>query len=286
MSVLDRIEARLPSMSAADQAIGRWILDHAEEMLRLSSSALAQETGRSQSTVVKFSQKLGFASYQDLKLAVSEARAQLWQAPKAAIHGTIDKGDAPGAILQKLVASKIETMQRTASANSSATIQQALTALDSAARIHLAGVGASALVARDFAYKLLKLGRMAVYSDDSHVQLGNAAALRPGDLLVAFSQSGRSSATLVVADEALSRGAEVLAITGLAPNPLARRAGIVLHAAADEERVRSSSILSRDAQLTLTDFLFLLLVQRQPDAASHIHASETAVSILKTDRRG
>lgn len=285
MSVLDQIEARLPTMSAADRAIGAWILDHAEAMLRLSSSALAAETGRSQSTVVKFSQKLGFSSYQQLKLAVSEARAQRWQAPAAAIHGKIDKGDAPGAILQKLVASKIETMQRTASANSEVAFQAALEALDQAQRIHLAGVGASALVARDFAYKLLKLGRMAVYSDDSHVQLGNAAALRPGDLLVAFSQSGRSSATLVVAEQAKQRGAKILGVTGLAPNPLARMADLVLHAAADEERVRSSSILSRDAQLTLTDFLFLLLVQKQSDAAAHIHASESAVSVLKVQGR-
>lgn len=31
---------------------------------------------------------------------------------------------------------------------------------------------------------------------------------------------------------------------------------------ADEERVRSSAITVRDAQLTLTDMLFILLVQR------------------------
>ena len=37
----------------------------------------------------------------------------------------------------------------------------------------------------------------------------------------------------------------------------------------------------RDAQLTLTDMLFILLVQRQADANDCIHDSEQAVSALK-----
>ena len=50
---------------------------------------------------------------------------------------------------------------------------------------------------------------------------------------------------------------------------------------ADEERVRSSAITVRDAQLTLTDMLFILLVQRQADAHDYIHNSEEAVAALK-----
>jgi DNA-binding MurR/RpiR family transcriptional regulator len=76
----------------------------------------------------------------------------------------------------------------------------------------------------------------------------------------------------------------VIAVTGLQDNPLSRVADIRLHTVADEERARSSSITARDAQLTLTDLLFLLLVQRQPDANDYVHNSELAVSVLKSDR--
>jgi hypothetical protein len=34
----------------------------------------------------------------------------------------------------------------------------------------------------------------------------------------------------------------------------------------------------------LTDLLFILLVQRQPDANDYVHNSETAVSVLKAKR--
>ncbi|MNL90017.1 putative DNA-binding transcriptional regulator [compost metagenome] len=50
---------------------------------------------------------------------------------------------------------------------------------------------------------------------------------------------------------------------------------------ADEERVRSSAITSRDAQLMLMDMLFILMIRRQADAHDFIHNSESAVTVLK-----
>lgn len=281
MSVLKKINAQLEAMAPADRQIGQFILDNPDQMLRLSSAALAAETGRSQSSVVKFSQKLGFAGYQELKLAVSEAKAQEWHAPPGMIHGTIEVGDSYLTILQKLIGSKMLSMQQTLAVNSEPEIERALTALDEARRIHMAGVGASSLVARDFSYKLMKLGRNVLHDSDSHVQMANVSTLGKGDVLFALSYSGTSIETLRIAELARERGATVIAVTGLNGGPLTQVANIRLYTVADEERVRSSSITVRDAQLMLTDLLFILLVQRQPDANEYVHNSELAVSVLK-----
>ncbi len=284
MSILRKISAQLETMAPADRQIGQFIIDNPDQMLRLSSAALAVETGRSQSSVVKFSQKLGYAGYQELKLAVSEAKAQEWQAPAGMIHGTIEVGDSYLTILQKLLGSKMQAMQQTISVNNEADIEKALEALHDARRIHLAGVGASSLVARDFSYKLMKLGRNVLHDSDSHVQMANASTLGPDDLLFALSYSGASIETLRIAELASQRQATVIAVTGLQDNPLSRVADICLHTVGDEDRVRSSAITARDAQLMLTDLLFILLVQRQPDANDYVHNSETAVSVLKAKR--
>ncbi|GAC1043512.1 MurR/RpiR family transcriptional regulator [Rhizobium sp. No.120] len=284
MSILRKISAQLETMAPADRQIGQFIVDNPDQMLRLSSAALAVETGRSQSSVVKFSQKLGYAGYQELKLAVSEAKAQEWQAPAGMIHGTIEVGDGYLTILQKLLGSKMQAMQQTISVNNEADIEKALEALHDARRIHLAGVGASSLVARDFSYKLMKLGRNVLHDSDSHVQMANASTLGPDDLLFALSYSGASIETLRIAELASQRQATVIAVTGLQDNPLSRVADICLHTVGDEDRVRSSAITARDAQLMLTDLLFILLMQRQPDANDYVHNSETAVSVLKAKR--
>lgn len=281
MSVLKRIVAKLDAMAPADRQIGQYILDNPDQMLRLSTAALAAQTGRSQSSVVKFSQKLGYASYQELRLAVSQAKSQEWHTPAGMIHGSIELGDSYLTILRKLVGSKVTSIQQTASANNERDIGRVVDILDRARRIHLAGVGASSLVARDFSYKLMKLGRNVLHDSDSHVQMANASTLGAEDALFALSYSGTSIETLRIAELARQRGVTVIAVTGLQDNPLSRVAHICLHTVADEDRVRSSSITARDAQLTLTDLLFIQLVQRQPDSNAYVHNSETAVSVLK-----
>ena len=284
MSVLKKINAKLDGMAPGDREIGQYIVDNPDQMLRLSTAALAAEIGRSQSSVVKFSQKLGYASYQELKLAVSEAKAQDWQVPAGVIHGSIEVGDTYPVILKKLIGSKLLSMQQTVAANSERIISRTLDLLDGARRIHLVGVGASSLVARDFSYKLMKLGRNVLHDSDSHIQMANAATLGPGDVLFAISYSGASIETLRIAELARKRGTMVIAVTGLHDNPLSRVADIRLYTIADEERARSSSITARDAQLTLTDLLFILLLQKQPDANDYVHNSEAAVSVLKAER--
>ena len=82
---------------------------------------------------------------------------------------------------------------------------------------------------------------------------------------------------------ARARGATIVSITGMHPNPLLALSDIKLYTIADEERVRASAITSRDAQLALTDMLFILLVRRQVDANDFIHRSEAAVNVLKED---
>jgi len=283
MSVLKTINAKLDGMAPSDREIGQYIVDNPDQMLRLSTAALAAEIGRSQSSVVKFSQKLGYASYQELKLAVSEAKAQDWQVPAGVIHGSIEVGDTYPVILKKLIGSKLLSMQQTVAANSERIISRTLELLDGARRIHLVGVGASSLVARDFSYKLMKLGRNVLHDSDSHIQMANVSTLGPDDVLFALSYSGASIETLRIAELARKRGTTVIAVTGLHDNPLSRVADIRLYTIADEERARSSSITARDAQLTLTDLLFILLVQKQPDANDYVHNSEAAVSVLKAE---
>ncbi|SFV28928.1 DNA-binding transcriptional regulator, MurR/RpiR family, contains HTH and SIS domains [Devosia crocina] len=281
MSILKVLGAKLETMTQADREIAQFIIDHPERMLDLSSAQLAEETGRSQSSVVKFSQKLGYGGYQQLKLAVNKAKALEGHAPGGVIHGTIDASDSYVTILQKLIGSKLLSMRETLAANNEETIDLALDALVGARKIQLAGVGASSLVAKDFSYKLLKLGRTALIDSDSHIQVSNASGLGDLDVLFALSHSGRSLETLRIAEVARSRGAKVVSMTGLQPNPLLELADIHLFTVADEERVRSSAITSRDAQLMLMDMLFILLIRRQTDAHDYIHNSEAAVTVLK-----
>lgn len=280
MSILTLIEANLETLTAGERQIADIILSDPDRIGGLSSGGLAAAADRSQSSVVKFCQKLGLSGYQDLRIEVARAAA-MRPAAIGAVHGSIEASDDLAATAEKLLASKTHAMRETLSVNPAQTFDIARDTLSRAARIQLSGVGASSLVARDFAHKLQKLGIPISYDADSHVQMANAAALGVGDALISISQSGKSVETLRIAETAVGRNAAIVTVTGPHPNPLAKLATIALRTVADEERVRSSSITSRDAQLMVMDLLFLRLVQIRDDANDMIHGATEAVAPLK-----
>ncbi|WP_254656277.1 MurR/RpiR family transcriptional regulator [Jannaschia sp. CCS1] len=274
------MQAQLPTLSAGDRQIADTILGDPDRMARLSSGELARAAGRSQSSVVKFCQKLGFSGYQDLRLAVTRAAATQ-KAPNDAVHSSIEVSDDASMTAQKLLASKIHALQETLSINPAKNLDAARDALNGAARVQLSGVGASSLVARDFVYKLQKLGISVLFDADSHIQMAHSATLTPDDVLVSLSQSGFSLETLRIAEAAAKRGATIITVTGLHPNPLADVADKALCTVTDEDQVRSSAITSRDAQLILLDLLFLRLVQVRDGAVDLIGGAAEAVAPLK-----
>jgi len=280
VSIFTVLEARLDSFTLGEREIADAILDDPDTVGRLASSELGKLVGRSQSSVVKFCQKLGYSGYQDFRLDIARAAATRTLAT-GAVHGSIEAGDDAMATATKLLASKFHAMQATVSVNPADRLDAARDTLNRAVRIQLSGVGASSLVARDFAYKLQKLGMIATFDADSHIQMANAATLSSRDVLVSLSQSGTSLETLRIAETAARRGAAILTVTGLQTNPLAALSTTALRTVTDEERVRSSAITSRDAQLMVTDLVFLRLVQVRDDAGDLISGAAEAVAPLK-----
>src|SRR3546814_6496172 len=76
MSPLLKIRSERDHMSAIERRIADFLLDNAHLLRDYSSQQLASALGISQSSVVKFSQKLGFKGYPDLKYSVGESRSE------------------------------------------------------------------------------------------------------------------------------------------------------------------------------------------------------------------
>nr|WP_010132712.1 SIS domain-containing protein [Microbulbifer agarilyticus] len=282
MSTLVKIRAMRDTMSNHEQRIADFVLENVDAVRAQSSKALAEQVGVSQSSVVKFSQKLGYKGYSDLKLSLTESVARSAMLPKA-IHGDIAADDDLATVAQKLIARKNLALNETLMANSEKVLLQSAETLLSAKRILLFGVGASSLVARDVAYKLMKLGKSVLVENDTHVQVANAATLGEGDVVFAISESGVTQDVIRVAQAAASQGAQVISLTRFARNPLTELATHSLFCVANESEARSSSILARTAQFMITDLLFILISQRDEKANELFERSRQAVEVLRRD---
>ena len=76
MPPLLKIRSERDQMSAIERRIADFILENAHLLRDYSSQQLANALEISQSSVVKFSQKLGFKGYPDLKYSIGEAVAR------------------------------------------------------------------------------------------------------------------------------------------------------------------------------------------------------------------
>ncbi|ALX96355.1 transcriptional regulator [Serratia fonticola] len=265
MSTLLRIRQIYPSLAQNDRKLADFLLDNAEQARHLSSQKLAQLAGVSQSSVVKFAQKLGYKGFPALKLALGEVLAQPQVAPVVTVHNHILSSDPLKTVGEKLLLEKQAALRATLDINSEQRLLTALEMLRAARRVILVGIGASGLVAKDLSFKLLKIGVMAVAEADMYVQLATIKALSREDLLLAISFSGERREINLAAEEARIAGAKVLALTSFSPNGLQQRADHCLYTIAQEPNIRSAAISSSTAQFALTDLLFMALLQHELD---------------------
>lgn len=278
MSALLRIRQLYPRLALNERRLADFLLSQPDRARHLSSQKLAEEAGISQSGVVKFAQKLGYKGFPALKLALSESLADK---DAITVHNHILSDDPLKTVGEKLLTEKLSAIRATLDINSEKKLNDVLLLLKNARRILLVGIGASGLVAKDFSWKLMKIGINAVAEQDMHALLASVQAMGPGDVLLAISYTGERREINLAAQEAASVGASVLAFTGFRPNTLQQRATHCLYTVAEEQSTRSAAISSTTAQLALTDLLFMALIQNDPErASSHIRHSEALVKKL------
>ncbi|WP_335952257.1 MurR/RpiR family transcriptional regulator [Klebsiella michiganensis] len=281
MNCLTRIRQRYPTLAASDKKLAYFILAQPDQTRHLSSQQLAGEAGVSQSSVVKFAQKMGFKGFPALKLALSEALASAPTPQSVPVHNQI-RGDDPLRLVgEKLIKDNVAAMHASLDVNTEEKLLEAVTLLRHARRVIITGIGASGLVARNFSWKLMKIGINAVSEQDMHALLATVQAMSPDDLLLAISYSGERREINMAAGEALRVGSQILAITGFNPNALQQQATLCLYTIAEEQATRSAAISSTSAQMMLTDLLFMGLVQQDLEhAPERIRHSEALVKKL------
>ncbi|ASV56465.1 MULTISPECIES: MurR/RpiR family transcriptional regulator [Lelliottia] len=281
MNCLIRIRQRYAGFAQSDKKLADFLLAQPDRARHLSSQQLASEAGVSQSSVVKFAQKIGFKGFPALKLAISEALVNNPNPQSMPLHNQI-RGDDPMRLVgEKLIKENVSAMHATLDVNSEEKLLESVGMLRTARRIILTGIGASGLVARNFGWKLTKIGYNAVVEQDMHALLSTVQAMAPEDLLLAISYSGERREINLASDEALRVGGKILAITGFTPNALQQRATRCLYTIAEEQATRSAAISSTSAQMMLTDLLFVALVQQDLEhAPERIRHSEELVKKL------
>lgn len=262
--ILARIRASRPSYVRGDRRVADAVLADPQAVIHLTVSDLAAEAGTAASTVVRFCQRLGLRGFHDLKLAIAR---ELGNA-NALVTPRIESNDRPIDVLSKIIASDAEALRDVTSTLDAAHLDAAVTALHEANRILVVGVGTSAPLAQDLAYRLMTIGLHADAPADAHVQHVAARLLSPTDACFAISHTGSTKETVAAIEAARHVRATTIVVTSFTRSPLTALADIVLVAGSRETSFRIEAMASRIAHLSVLDAIFVSLALRRPSAAS------------------
>jgi DNA-binding MurR/RpiR family transcriptional regulator len=275
MVCLLKIRGMLEQMSVIERKLADFILDNAHLLRDYSSQQLADAVGTSQSSVVKFCQKLGYKGYPDLKLAVNEAVITATtlnrdnNEPDPTQNGLVN-------LVEQLQFSLQSHLRGILEVNSEKALQDSADLLAQADKVLIAGFGKSGIVAHDMQFRLLQLGKLALLHSDPAIALQLASTLSHNSILLLVSESGHNTDLLKLAKYAKQRQIRIISLTGYKTNALSLAADIALFALSGDENVRINAILVQLAQQHLCHILYLLLCQRQ----NNDHQLEESAKLL------
>ena len=273
-----RIRMMLPEMSPAEIRITEILLRSATDD-PMPLKRLADEAETSEAMVVKTAKRLGFAGYRELRAALLAYKRQ----PNVDLHQEVKPEDTAETIVQKVFRTSIQALEETLAILDMDAFRHAAELIHGARQRDFYGLGGSAQIARDVSHKFLRIGLRTSVFDDSHMMAMSASLLRAGDLVIAFSHSGRTAGVLDAVQIARANRASVIAVTNYESSPLAEISDVILCSTAQGSHLTSENAAARIAQLNIMDAIFIAVAQKGYQSAEN-NLSRT-MNAVQTKRR-
>lgn len=258
-----QIRMRLPGLTPLEGKVASDILARKDIDAATPLRTVAEGSGVSEAMVVKVAKKLGFAGFREFR----QGLVDYYASDTAALHSEIGAADTAGQIVQKVFRTAMQALEETFAILDLQAFERAADFLHRARQRDFYGLGGSAQIARDVSHKFLRIGIRASVFDDAHMMMMSAALLGDGDVALAFSHSGSTTAVIEAVELARRNGARTIAVTNYADSPLARLCDVVLCSTAQNSPLLGENATARIAQLNLLDALFVAVAQRDRAAA-------------------
>jgi DNA-binding MurR/RpiR family transcriptional regulator len=229
------IRARFDDFSRSQKDVAQYIVDHLDEVAFQTAEELARRANTSSSTVVRFSQALGFEGFPELQ---TSAREEFRRRVAAGAHRPNGNGASNAAPLFSLDQSEFETavaadhvnVEETARRISRRDVEAAIDAISQARRVLIAGTDQMAFFASYLRHLLMLLDLQAeLVASPSQEALSRLGRIDSDTLVIGLS-AGRPHPLVVRAMKlARHRKARTIAITDASLSEVAKLATVRLY---------------------------------------------------------
>lgn len=265
-SIEIRVRDLYDDLNESEKKAAAYFLSNVDSVFVLPIAQLAKNAYTTQVAWVRLCKHIGFDGLKDMKRALfnelNETNTSTTQRELTGFFTDIRDYNTINEMANAVKTSSICAIEDTMKLLDPASVESAAGSIIRASSVKLFGVNASALVAQDMYYKLIRIGKAACFAQDLHIQLTYAATMSPKDVGIFISNSGVTREVMECMDLAKAQKATTIALTRFDNSPLAQAADLCLYTSSPEISHRSGAMSSRIAQMCIVDVLFTAVARR------------------------
>lgn len=282
VGIIVKITAMKNQLTSMEKRIAEYVLEDPERIKNLNTYDVAKNCKVSQATIVRFAKKMGFSGFPEFKLTLSQDIGNRKAESHINImHEELKPSDTFEIIGKKVANENIRAVNNTYEITDFNELEKAVQAINKARKIMLVGVGFSGIVAKDFYFKLMELGKVASFENDSHMQLSYISTMNENDILFVISHSGKTLELFNLVKVAKNRGIKIITLTNVANNPIRELGDIKLGTVEMKSDFRATALSPRISQLTVIDMIYVKLMLENENLQDYIF---NAIELVKSSK--
>ncbi|MDE6924316.1 MAG: MurR/RpiR family transcriptional regulator [Acetatifactor sp.] len=258
--VLSRISEQYNKMSKSHKAIAGFIFDHYDQAVFMTAAKLGETLGISESTVVRFADRVGYAGYPEFQRALEECvKGKLSSIQKMdAKYGKSTQSE----VLTSVISADIEKLQHTIDNLEPAAFESAVETILAADTVYIMGLRSNEPLAGFLHFYLNMIRGSVVLLKTTSVSETFEQMIRIGekDCFIGISFPRYSMRTLKAMEFASDRNAKVIAVTDSTHSPMSLYSSCNLLARSDMVSIVDSLV----APLSVINALVVALCLRCP----------------------
>ncbi|MDC5705924.1 MurR/RpiR family transcriptional regulator [Vibrio europaeus] len=272
-NLMVRLRSNIEPLSKKLRLVADYVLENAHDVQFQTITDLARNTQTSEATVVRLCRDMGYKGYSDFRMALAVDLSQTASQNQPKLEGDICDISAQSAV---------DSLQDTAKLIDRKSLTRICELVHQAQFIGCVGVGASSIVGRYLAYRLVRIGKKAIMYEDTHLAAMSAGRSDAGDLWFSVSSSGSTKEVIHAASQAHRRGVPVVSLTNISHSPLTAISDELLVAARPEGPLTGGAFASKVGALLLVDALINTLLDTYPEySESVMETAEVVLPLMK-----
>ena len=257
MKLLQRIEEYTVNQNDSKRLISEFILDHKNDIYRISMERIAEETFSSKSALVRFGKSLGFNGWKDFTLdLIEEIRYEKVHYSDINPNIPFENNDSYANIIHKIATIQVESIQDTADQIDVKILDKAVNMLLDARRIVILGVSPNNLIGEIFRRKMGALGKSVEVISSGEIGM-TAHSLTKNDvaLLISYSGNDVSREPMTFIPKMKENGVKLIGLTSDGGNYMHKEIDTILTISSRERLYKKISNFSTEESI-----LFILNV--------------------------